>query len=168
MSHAADQLGPLVEENQRAHDAIEDALLDVLESVTALKMTSALERWARFLDRLDAHIAFEEREIFPAYAELSDHPRGGGPELFDGDHVTLRKVIAACRTALEEITDTVTDQRRLMVTRLGPLLRLRNVLEHHDLREQRFLYPRLETHLDAETCSKLTDGLRASNRLGQS
>lgn len=151
--------GPLTEANTHVHDGIDGALLDVLEAITALDHAAMQTGWTRFMTLLEAHAEFEEAEVFPRYAALDDHPRGGGPELFEADHTSFRKVAAAAQEALDTILAAGPGSRRLMVTRLGPFIRLGNVLEHHTLREERFLYPRLDVTLRAPEVEDLVRGL---------
>jgi len=141
------------------HEAIDTTLLDVLEAVTALDLPAMRTSWDRFVDLLEAHATYEEEAVFPRYAALPDHPRGGGPELFEADHASLRKVALAAKEALDTISAAGPDSRRVMITQLGPLVRLGNVLEHHTLREERFLYPRLDTTLGAEDIHTLVEGI---------
>jgi len=149
--------------NTRVHGEIDEALLRVLEAATALDADGLRESWSRFVSLHEVHVAFEEGEVFPLYAGLDAHPRGGGPDLFVADHVSLGKVAAAAADALGAILDAGAGRlgRRVMVKHLGPLIRLRNVLEHHTLREERFLYPRLEATLGAEEIAALVEGITA-------
>ena len=160
MSHDATPRDALATANAGAHSAIDDALLDLLEAVTAMDVALMTATWSRFEGLLEAHAVYEEAEIFPRYAALGPHPRGAGPELFDADHVSLRKVTRAAIEALDAIKSS--ESRRVMVTRLGPLIRIKNILEHHTLREERFLYPRLDEALDSDTIKVLSRGITAS------
>ena len=160
MSDEPAPCGPLTTANARLHDAIDEALLDVMEAVTALDGAAMRTRWSRFIALLEAHAEHEEVEVFPRYAALDDHPRGGGPDLFVADHVSLRKVTAAAAEAIDAIHAAGPQARRVMVTRLGPLVRLGNVLEHHTLREERFLYPRLDETLCTQDVEVLARGIR--------
>jgi hemerythrin-like domain-containing protein len=84
------------------------------------------------------------------YAALEDHPRGAAPPLFEADHVSHAKVMSSCEEALEQLDEEGPDLRRRVVLILPLFFRLKNVLEHHTLREQRFLYPRLDAELSEE------------------
>ena len=69
------------------------------------------------------------------------------PALFEADHVSHAKVMRACEEALAKVDGAAPDLRRQVVLILPLFYRLRSVLEHHTLREQRFLYPRLDAEL---------------------
>lgn len=148
--------------NALVHEEIDEALLDVLEGITALDDDAAEAAWDRFVLALQAHTRFEEAEIFTRYASLGPHPRGEGLELFEADHISLDKVVRAGVNALAAIRAAETHKRRVMIAHLGPLLRVRNVLEHHTLREERLLYPTLEASLRDEAAETLSAALKAA------
>jgi hemerythrin-like domain-containing protein len=154
--------GPLTAANALVHEAIDDALLGFLEGITALDERAATAAWDRFIEALERHARFEEAEIFPRYALLGPHPRGQGLDLFEADHVSLDKVVRAALKAIATIQSAEAHKRRAMITQLGPLLRVRNILEHHTLREERFLYPTLEASLSEASVRDLVTALNAA------
>ena len=167
MSDEPSPHGVLTTANARVHEEIEDALLSFLEGITALDDAHATAAWDRFLAAFERHARFEEAEIFPRYEDLGPRPRGQGLELFEADHVSLNKVIRAAVSAIAMIREATTDKRRVMITQLGALLRVRNILEHHTLREERFLYPALEAslpHSAQATLATALTGARPSDR----
>ena len=160
--------GALTQANNAVHEGIDTCLLDLLEAITALDMGAVPALWRALVERLEGHATWEEANTFPRYAALPDHPRGGGPALFEADHASLRKVTGAAAEAIEIIAAARTNQRRVMITQLGSILRLRSVLEHHSLREERFLYPRLDEVLPKAEGRALADALRAAHPCGRS
>jgi hypothetical protein len=76
--------------------------------------------------------------------------------------MSLDKVVRAGVDALAAIRAAETHKRRVMIAHLGPLLRVRNVLEHHTLREERLLYPTLEASLRGEAADTLSAALKAA------
>lgn len=158
MSTASPSDISLVALNRRVHAGLDEHLLAFLEAITALDIGRGHDEFHRFAAGLRRHAAEEDSVVVPAYAALGDHPRGGGPELFTADHDTLRKVLGQCEVALGQLGDAPT--RREMVLSLPTLLRLRSVLEHHDSREERFLYVRLDESLDAAAAEPLVQALR--------
>lgn len=153
--------GPLTQANEAIHERQEEALLSVIERLTALDFTGARVEFTRLTEEMVAHLAVEDETTHRRYAALTNHPRGAAPELFDADHVSHAKVISACEEALAGLTEGGPDGRREMVLVLPLFFRLRNVLEHHTLREQRFLYPRLDAELDPEELLRLTRSLNS-------
>jgi iron-sulfur cluster repair protein YtfE (RIC family) len=148
--------------NESVHMQIDGDLLSVLERLTELDWAGLKTTWSRFEQRLLAHMELEERDVFPVYAAFSEFERGGAPEIFEGDHASIMKVLNACREALEALEGVCRDERREMVLRLGPFVRLRNVLEHHTLREEQMLYPRLDASLPQDKRQVLVERLRGA------
>lgn len=151
--------GLLTTANGRIHAAHVEALLGLIEALTCLDIDRA-EGALRTLDAdLTAHLGLEDETSHRRYAELADHPRGAAPELFAADHVSLSKVMGACQEVLAALGPQDAGIRRRVVLALPTFYRLRNVLEHHTLREQRFLYPRLDEILDAAAAAAMARAL---------
>ena len=151
--------GPLTRANAQIHEAHDEALLVVIEQLTSLEIDAARAGFRQLHDDMAEHLRREEAEGHRRYALLGDHPRGAGPELFEADHVSQDKVTATCLDAIERLDVTSTALRRQGVLALPLFYRLRNVLEHHTLREQRFLYPRLDEVLGEEAASAMATSL---------
>lgn len=135
--------------NERLHRELDEALVSVVLALVAGDLDETERRWHGLRARLDAHAAVEEEAVMPRYRSLGDHPRGGGPELVEGDHRGLDKNVAACERALERLRAVEGDPRRAVVDELDTFLRVRRLLDHHTEREQRFVYPRLDEVLEA-------------------
>ena len=146
--------------NAALHADLEEGLLTTLDALTALDLPAAQERWGAFVGALERHKAVEDDVVFLRYAELGPFERGGSPELLDADHRSLDKVLGTCHEALAALEGTPeTGRRRAMVHSLEVFLRLRRVLEHHGLREERMCYPRLDARLSVEEQQELADQL---------
>ena len=159
---------PLTAANTRVHEEIDDALVCFLEGITALDEPAAKAAWDRFVAALESHAHFEETSIFPKYAALGPHPRGQGIELFEADHTSLEKVVRGAIEAMATIQAAREDKRRVMITQLSALLRVRSILEHHTLREERFLYPTLEASLTEVERNAMVEALTAARPSGRS
>ena len=151
--------GPLTQANAQIHQGHEEAILCVIERLTELDIEAARTGLGALSEDMTAHLAVEDASTHQRYGALSDHPRGAAPELFEADHVSHRKVMSACVEAMGELNERAPDLRRQVVLILPLFYRLRNVLEHHTLREQRFLYPRLDAELDSAELEALVQRL---------
>jgi len=143
-------LGPLARTNAQIHEDHEETLLKLIELLTELDVSGARRALRGLSAEMSAHLSAEDASTHVRYGALAEHPRGAAPELFEADHVSQAKVMVTCEEALEQIDEQAADLRRRVVLILPLFFRLRNVLEHHTLREQRFLYPRLDAELPAE------------------
>ena len=139
--------GPLTQANAQIHDGHEEAILRLIEDLTELDIPGARRGLRSLSIDMKAHLAVEDASTHQVYGALTDHPRGAAPALFEADHVSHAKVMRACEEALAKVDGAAPDLRRQVVLILPLFYRLRSVLEHHTLREQRFLYPRLDAEL---------------------
>lgn len=159
--HSQPPLGPLARVNAQVHGAHEETLLSLVELLTQLDVEGARRALGSLSQEMTAHLAVEDASTHLRYAELADHVRGAAPELFEADHVSHRKVMATCDEALEQLDEQAPGLRRRIVLILPLFYRLRNVLEHHTSREQRFLYPRLDAELPVDEREALVRALTA-------
>ncbi len=159
-------LSKLNDLNTRIHAQLDEQLLATLEAATALELQHFEARWSAFEAALEEHKELEDREVFPLYAALEGpYPRGGSPELLAADHTSIEKALAPCRRAVAHLLATpAAHLRRELVLVLERFLRLRGILEHHTLREERFLYPALDASLDQERSAALFAEMEASQR----
>jgi len=155
MTEELDTGGVLTRTNATIHEAQEEALLRTVEALTRLDLGAARSLFDELCRAMDEHLVEEERESHRHYALLDEHPRGANPELFEADHVSLSKVITTCRESFDALETDSDGLRRRVVLALPLFYRLRSVLEHHTLREQRFLYPRLDTTLEDDELERL-------------
>lgn len=142
--------GSLSRLNGEIHERHEERLLGLIELLTQLDLTGARIELEALSRHMAAHLAVEDASTHPRYAALAEHPRGAAPGLFEADHVSHGKVMRSCEEALHALDGEASNLRRNVILILPLFFRLRNVLEHHTLREQRFLYPRLDAELSEE------------------
>jgi hypothetical protein len=151
----SDAEGPLARENARIHEKLLENLLRVIERLTALDIEAAGQLWSQFCWRMEHHTELEDGRVLPLYRGLPDPPENGKPDQFDGDHRIIEKTIARGTEVLTALDPEDAELRRAMVLALGPFIRLLGVLEHHTVREQKYLYPRLDEALTSEECDEL-------------
>lgn len=106
---------------------------------------------------LRLHMAQEERVLFPAYAPLAaDLPPNAALGVFQADHDRIRALLDALRQPAEGADGLLAQQRSLSL--------LAGVLEHHDLRERRWLKAVLDEALPAETRERWLSALLEEER----
>jgi hemerythrin-like domain-containing protein len=142
-------LEPLMEHHRRL-----DALFqEHQEALVGLEVDRARERLLRYRAALLAHMAFEEEHVLPRYAELP-RLRGAGVEYFSGEHEKLRNLLDEVSEIVDALRADAPDRSRIVAAFDRSAL-FKGLLEHHDLREDQFLYPRLADHLGPEACRAL-------------
>lgn len=147
----------LAEANAKAHEAIDDRWLDVLEKVMGANVEGALLAIDDFEQTLLVHMDFEDREILPRFGQL---PPGEKRTLehVEGDHKILLRVLEAARDELLAMDATEVTTRE-MARKLGTFVRPFSVHEHHTTREEKEIYPALDEALDEKTRDELARSL---------
>jgi iron-sulfur cluster repair protein YtfE (RIC family) len=102
-------------------------------------------------DALEHHIAFEERELFPALEEASGM-RGGPTQVMRAEHAEMRDLLDALGAAQPRI-----DPEGCR----AELEHLRALLQQHNVKEEAILYPACDRLLGART--ELLAGAEALN-----
>lgn len=151
----------LSDANNRWHDVLTLGYQDFLETLTTLEFPLATQQWAAFRHTLSTHIDFEQTHIEPL-ASLAGDGEDNTLKLIQSDHLILMRLIPKLDQALDEIRHAK-KPRRLLVNKLGDFIKMRNVLEHHDLRENEALYPLLDKQLEQaqrETLAQKMDDAR--------
>lgn len=102
---------------------------------------------SRLLDehekKLLAHIRAEEELMIPVYAERCEIPKGGGVELFLGEHAKLREFVEVLKDALQQVASSK-ESEKLVIQLFDREAMYKRLLGHHDLREEKYLYPLLD------------------------
>jgi len=139
----------LVDANRAIHARLDETYTDVVASLFQSDLTTAKSHLARFVDALHAHLAVEDAHVLPRFAALG--PVDDDPHALrkiEGDHVILSRALSSVVEALAAANARDPAWPRAMVAHIDALARLKGVLEHHSLREDRDLYPRLDALLD--------------------
>ena len=136
--------------NQRWHRLLDKQYQEFLESLTALEFERAFDRWLAFRKSLSTHIEFEEIHIEP----LTEAWEENTLTLIRADHMILKRLLPRLHQAFEAIAAAPTPRAEL-VRQLDGFIKLRNVLEHHDLRENEMLYSQLDKALDQSALNNL-------------
>ncbi len=145
-------MSTLLEANQRWHSLLDASYQAFLESLTALDLSLARKQWLSFETSLKAHIDFEQAIIEP----LTKDWEGNTLKLIQSDHLILNRLLPRLETTLAQI-ERADATRTELVRKLDAFIKLRNVLQHHDLREQENLYPLLDEQLDDDHIQALSE-----------
>ncbi len=110
--------------------------------------------WERFRRAVLAHIHGEEEVVLPAYVAACTPERGGEPDIFRREHRRLRRMLIELSAWLAAWEGCVcpTTEVILLVEREKTL---KDLLEHHDQREDRYLYGALRAAMDGDGQSDL-------------
>jgi hemerythrin-like domain-containing protein len=142
----------LSDANKRWHDVLDTSYQAFLEALTALDLTLADDHWHSFKRSLSEHIEFEETHIEPLAKKWENNTL----KLIQSDHLILKRLMPKLDRALAEI-QKAGQPRTMLVQQLNNFIKMRNVLEHHDLREMEVLYPLLDAELEKKQCDTLAN-----------
>ena len=147
---------PDVRELMTRHRLLDALLLEHRTALVGLELDRARERLEAFAATLLAHMEHEEREVLPRYAALP-RVRGGGVELFSGEHDKLKKLLADLRERASALDARAPGVRGAIVALFDRTALFVGLLEHHDIREGELLYPRLQEALSPEERRAILD-----------
>ena len=168
-----DQAPPLdgLESALDAHQALEVVLASHRISLMRTDLTAARHHWTTFANLLRHHLAIEDERVMPRYealAPVEGWARGAAPEVVDREHDKIRNRLMTLERALDDLIDRPGDETQLACLALLDRQKVfQDLLEHHDLRERRSIYPHLERHLSASEKAALVADLLAWPKHGR-
>ena len=112
-------------------------------SLLDFNFRTALERLCAYESALLAHMRDEEELLLPLYAGRATPGRGGRPDFFLLEHAKMRKHLAHFREQLPRLYE-MPEPSRALLKLLDQETTYKHIVEHHDEREERHLYPALE------------------------
>jgi hemerythrin-like domain-containing protein len=104
---------------------------------------TAYERLCEYESALLAHMRDEEEVLLPVYAERAKPERGGRADFFLLEHGKMRRLVAHFREQLPRLYE-LPEPSRALIKLLDQETTYKHLVEHHDEREGRHLYPALE------------------------
>lgn len=104
---------------------------------------TAFERLCEYESALLAHMRDEEELLLPLYAERATPARGGRADFFLLEHDKMRRLLAHFREQLPRLYE-MPEPSRALIKLLDQETTYKHLVEHHDEREERHLYPALE------------------------
>jgi len=141
------------------HEHLNEMLLLHQEALLALDVEVALERLKRFEDELRAHMRVEEDLLLPVYARAG-RIRGGPVEFFTGEHKKMLELLARFTERLEELRRNRANLRRGIIDLFDQEAVFKQLMQHHDSREESILYPTLDKVTGEEERAELLSRCR--------
>jgi iron-sulfur cluster repair protein YtfE (RIC family) len=130
------------EELERSFDSHQRALL-------SSDIGSAIAALTKFQSQLEQHIDFEERRLLPLYADKCAEIIGGTLEILQAEHRKLREDV---HTLIQkaELLYTSHDLPGAILQLLTEETTFKGLFQHHAVREERQLFPRLDERTTPE------------------
>ncbi len=136
----------LVAANERNHEFQTACYECFLVALTGLEYSEAEQALTGFEAMLLQHMELEDEEILPRFIRIKAASARCLSQV-EGDHWILLRTLEKVKNVFEEIRKA-DSPRYILVRSLGVLNRLKEVLDHHTLREGQYIYPLLDESLD--------------------
>jgi len=119
------------------------------EALLALDAQLALARLTQFKRELRKHIEDEEALLLPVYARAG-RIQGGPIEFYTGEHKRMLEFLARFNELLKELIGNPKNLKRSVIELFDQEAVFKQLMQHHDMREQNILYPTLDSVTDLE------------------
>jgi hemerythrin superfamily protein len=147
------------------HRELDELFFQHQRALLDFDFRGARERLAEYESALLAHMRDEEGVLLPLYRERDPEPaRGGRADFFLLEHAKMRRHLAHFREQLPRLAG-LPEPSRALLKLLDQETTYKHLVEHHDTREERHLYPTLErVTSDAERAELLGRVLKSRAR----
>lgn len=102
-----------------------------------------LELYQTFEKALLGHMKEENEILLPIYQERAAAMKGGGSDIFEGEHNKVMEWLGRLRLRLGRIVPALPNFKSVLAL-LDDEAHFKIFMEHHSLREDRVFYPELE------------------------
>ena len=127
-----------------AHDGFDESLLQHQEAMVRGDLESARDLIAELQSELHAHIRHEEERLLPLLEERGGWGRIGEPRYYREEHEKIRVTLTALVETTNGLDASAPGVHRDIALLIGREQSFRSLLEHHDERERKGLFPDLE------------------------
>ncbi len=126
-----------------AHEGFDESLLQHQEAMVRGDLKSARDLIAELQAELHAHIRHEEERLLPLLEERGGWGRIGEPRYYREEHAKIQATVAALVEATNGLDTSDPSLHRDIALLIGREQSFRSLLEHHDERERKGLFPDL-------------------------
>jgi len=125
------------------HERLDEIFAYHQEALLALDVELAQASLKQFEGELRAHMQVEEVLLLPVYARAG-RIKGGPPEFYTGEHKKMLEFLARFNERLEVLRATPAALKRGIIELFDQEAVFKQLIQHHDMREQNLLYPTLD------------------------
>ncbi|HLF83994.1 MAG TPA: hemerythrin domain-containing protein, partial [Blastocatellia bacterium] len=122
------------------HEHLNEMLLLHQEALLVLDVGLALARLKQFERELRAHMRVEEDLLLPVYARAG-RIQGGPAEFYTDEHKKMLEFLARFTKTLEELEPNLVNLKRAIIELFDEQALFKQLMQHHDMREQNIFYP---------------------------
>ncbi|PCJ53458.1 MAG: hypothetical protein COA70_09185 [Planctomycetota bacterium] len=142
-----------------SHADLASRLQNHLEAVVVGDLDAARHTFLRFAALLFAHSGSEDEVLIPAFQQAGLESKGCSVAILHKEHAKLRRLVTAAQERVFE-DDAILDAPTRILW-VESMHMLKEVLEHHDMRERAAFNPVLDQALGGEKASALAAEARA-------
>jgi len=125
------------------HEHLNEMLLLHQEALLALDVELALASLKQFEIQLRAHMHVEEDLLLPVYARAG-RIQGGPIEFYTGEHKRMLEFLGRFTERLEKLKANPENLKRGIIELFDDEAQFKQLMQHHDAREENILYPTLD------------------------
>jgi len=126
-----------------AHEGFDESLLEHQEAMVRGDLESARDLIAELQEELQIHIRHEEERLLPLLEERGGWGRIGEPRYYREEHEKIQMMVAGLVEATNGLDAADPRVHRDIALLIGREQAFRSLLEHHDERERKGLFPDL-------------------------
>ncbi len=128
---------------REAHRVLDELFLSHQEAIVGLDLEEAASCLLAYQAALLPHLRAEDELLVPLYAARVPRVRGAPPELFTGEHERMMEALARFHSRIAELRQGPFTRRRALAL-IDEEHTFKHLAEHHHLREEQYLYPKLD------------------------
>jgi hypothetical protein len=137
------------------HEELREEFLAHQELLLTATLEEAWVQLLRYRRKLIKHLKFEESQLLPIYRRDPVLPNGK-PAFFLLDHKQILEQMDVLYDRYQEAKAAPEHERpRLLIRLLDAETRYKSLVEHHETREERYLFPRCDEIASEEEREKL-------------
>ncbi|HEX7294957.1 MAG TPA: hemerythrin domain-containing protein [Pyrinomonadaceae bacterium] len=125
------------------HRQLDQEFLEHQRALIRGDLIAALRRLDEYERQLLDHIKDEEEILLPIFGARVEAPVGGSAEIFRNEHIKIRDYVELLKAEIPKLSKAE-DRERAAIFMLDSETTFKRLMVHHDNREQKFLYPRLD------------------------
>lgn len=141
---------PSFNELAEAHRELNACFLRHQEALVLRDGPAALAALREFSAALDTHMRAEDEVLLPLYEQVGGSVEGGRPEQFAAEHRKIAADVQRIVAKLERLAAQANIAPTEVIDLLDEECRFKHLMDHHERREEKFLFPRLDALLSPE------------------
>lgn len=125
----------------------------VSHGLTSAGLQKAQQLFAVFQTAMQTHIRVEDQVLIPVFAQQCPKINGCSPEILLAEHRKLERLLDRTAVRLQEASDGLKPEVVILIIEEERMIK--EVMEHHAIRETAGFFPNLDRHVSPADRKKL-------------